>query len=243
MQDTEGSIELGVDTIKIVGDATKLFEELAKAQGEFPDVPRTAIGQIGKDRKFKYADYATIIKTVRPSLSKYGIALIQPLHSRGDVAVSTIILAGHGASIWASFAFEPDSNPQEFGRQHTYYRRYQLQGTMGLEGDDDADSSPKEKKETNGYTEKPPVQEQKSAPAVEQKTVAPTRLKTSYTLKELNNLLEAGMKQAGMKMADVREFYKEHVDKAGFEKPDSMSLEQKATLLDKMVKLKGVTPF
>ena len=146
--------------LTINGDPTKLFEELAKAQAEFIPVPRVDAGQVG-NTKFKYAGYATLMKCVRPALSKYGIVIIQPLHSHHDEdgiehAVTTTILAGHGASIVSSLSFEHDSNPQEFGRKHTYHRRYQLQSMLGIEGDDDADNVPlpKESKPTNGYIEK-----------------------------------------------------------------------------------------
>ena len=147
----EVGIEIGINTLKVEGDATKLFEMLAKAQAEFLDVPRVDDGQVGNDRKFKYAGYATLVKCVRPALNKYGIALIQPLHSLDGKAITTTILAGHGARIETSFAFHADyvkadkyggkkDDCQEFGRSHTYYRRYQLQSILGIEGDDDADS-------------------------------------------------------------------------------------------------------
>jgi len=146
-------IEIGVDTLKIEGDPTKLYEALAKAQAEFLPVPRSDEGQVGTSRKFKYAGYATLMRCVRPALTKHGIALIQPLHWRDDKAVTTTIIAGHGASIQTSFSFNADftrkdknggvtDDCQEFGRCHTYYRRYQLQSILGVEGDDDADNLP-----------------------------------------------------------------------------------------------------
>lgn len=147
----ESMIEIGVDTLKVEGDPTKLYEELAKAQSEFLDVPRIDDGQVGNDRKFKYAGYATLMKCVRPALNKHGITILQPLHFRDGKAVTTTILAGHGASLSCSFAFNADytkadkyggkkDDCQEFGRAHTYYRRYQLQSILGIEGDEDADS-------------------------------------------------------------------------------------------------------
>lgn len=137
--ETMNATEVGVDTLRIEGNPAQLYEALAKAQGEFPDIPRLSDGQAGS-RKFRFAGYATIIKCIRPALTKYGITVLQPLHSR-DEPVTTTILAGHGAAIISSLSFPPQKDPQEFGKQHTYYRRYQLQAMLGLEGDKDADES------------------------------------------------------------------------------------------------------
>ena len=39
------------------GAMTKLYAALGNAMANFPDLPRTATGQISKDRKFQYAPY------------------------------------------------------------------------------------------------------------------------------------------------------------------------------------------
>ncbi len=167
-------IEIGVDTLRIEGDATKLYEALAKAQAEFAPVPKLDEGQVGMSRKFKYAGYATLMKCVRPALTKYGVALIQPLHYRDGKAVTTTIIAGHGASIQTSFSFNADfsrkdktgavtDDCQEFGRCHTYYRRYQLQSMLGIEGDDDADGLPEVKPQ--GFSEAAPEKKEPKPPA------------------------------------------------------------------------------
>jgi ERF superfamily len=147
-----GQIEAELDSLAIKGDPTKLYEELAKAQAEFTPVPKGKVGQVGM-QKFKYASYAILIRCVRPALSAHGITILQPLHWRDGRAITTTILAGHGASIQSSFAFKAEftrkqkdgtlvDDPQEFGSHHTYYRRYQLQAMLGIEGDSDADDLP-----------------------------------------------------------------------------------------------------
>jgi hypothetical protein len=152
MSSNDFEIDVAFDTLAINGDPTKLYEELAKAQAKFTPVPKMSSGQVG-NQKFKYAGYATLMRCVRPALSEHGIVVIQPLHSRGDHAITTTVLAGHGASIRSSFSFKADftkkdkngvvsDDPQEFGRSHTYYRRYQLQAMLGIEGDRDADDLP-----------------------------------------------------------------------------------------------------
>lgn len=275
------AIEIGIDTLQIKGDPTGLYNALAAAQAEFAPVPKVDEGQVGMSRKFKYAGYATLMKCVRPALTKHGVALIQPLHYRDGMAITTTILAGHGASIATSFAFKADfsrtdknnvttDDCQEFGRCHTYYRRYQLQSILGIEGDDDADASDLPKAQfieqtkeasppkANGKTA--PVKasvEPKPAPVKEEKTVAsaapsvpttpapvePKAEPSTPDLKTLNNLIQEGMKQLSWKMIDVRSFYEMHVDEAGFEKADNMTIDQKRALFSKMVQLKNVTPF
>jgi hypothetical protein len=172
IMDTDNGIELGLDTLTIKGDPTKLYENLAKAQAEFLPVPKMSEGQAGQ-KKFKYAGYATLMRCIRPALTAHGIAIIQPLHSREDMAITTTIIAGHGASISCSFSFKADytkkfkdgtvvDDPQEFGRCHTYYRRYQLQAMLGIEGDSDADDLPDVNEEKAQFSE--PAKEPKSAP-------------------------------------------------------------------------------
>jgi hypothetical protein len=295
-------IEIELDTLVVKGDPTKLYEELAKAQAEFVPVPRAADGQIGM-QKFKYASYSTLIRCVRPALAKHGIAVFQPLHWRESKAVSTTILAGHGASIQASFAFDAEfqkkqkdgtvvNDPQEFGRHHTYYRRYQLQAMLGIEGDKDADDLPdvnegvqfaEERKATAVAYERPEAEsgvkepkkaspkakvsesvEQKPAPVKEETSVSaqpsePTtngkgngkkpepkpeaKPQPAADVKSVNELILAGMRQLGWELPQVKEFYKQHVDPAGFEKTGNMTIEQKRTLLGKMVELHQVAPF
>jgi hypothetical protein len=175
-------IEIGVDTLRFEGNVAKLYEELAKAQTEFTPIPRNKPGQSG-NRNFKYADYATIMRCVRPALAAHGISVLQPLHSRDGNAVTTTILAGHGGAIISSLSFPAQKDPQEFGKHHTYYRRYQLQSMLGLEGDKDADDLPDVNDEYQGFKEpakeaepKPSPKattasaEKKPAPAKEQKT-------------------------------------------------------------------------
>lgn len=261
MEEVKG-IDIQLGSLKIEGDATKLFEELARAQADFEAIPETAEGQIGRDRKFKYADFATLTRYTRPHLSKRGIVLLQPLHYENGKAVTTTILAGHGARIMASFHFTADPNPQDFGKAHTYYRRYQLQGILGLEGED-ADSVPMTSaKQTNGFSEPEKKTAPKAlatagkspAPANDQKTdtsAAPSDSSTTSTEKTssvpaddrpINARIIDAMKQLTWKMDDLKAFYKENVDKKGFDKADNLPPEVKESLWRLLIEKKGVLP-
>lgn len=261
MDSNANGIDLHISTLKIEGDPTTLYQKLAEAQAEFLPVPEESKGQVGKDRTFKYADFATIIKCIRPALTKHGIAFLQPLHTEGDMAVTTTILAGHGASIQASLMFNHDSNPQEFGRAHTYHRRYQLLGFFAIEGEDADDARKETEKMQQGFTEKksePRNEAPKAASSAAPAPVAKSPAASSASSGEgsskaspsdpannrpINDILKAGMKKLGWTMADVKAFYKESVDPAGVEKADNMTIDQKRALLKKMVELKGIEPF
>lgn len=273
----DDGIDMELDTLTIKGDPTKLYTELALAATEFRPVPKKNQGQAG-NKAFKYAGYATIMRCIRPALSAHGIAVIQPLHWRNHMAITTTIIAGHGASISCSFAFKSDftkkqsngvvDDPQEFGRCHTYYRRYQLQAMLGLEGDADADDLPDVNEEPTQFSEAPkekPASSPKASPVASAPTTVPEKVapvatkpesdspkpsngsavkaSAGETNKSLNELLTMAMKELKWQMEDLRTFFKEHVDEKGIDKVNNLTVEQKSKLMDQLVKLKGVTPF
>lgn len=229
-------VDIGIDTLKVEGNPAKLYEELAAAQGEFVPIPRMAAGQSG-NRHFKYADYSTIMRCVRPALTKHGISVLQPLHSRDGQAVTTTILAGHGAAIISSMSFAPHKDPQEFGKHHTYYRRYQLQSMLGLEGDKDADDLPdvNEQQSSQGFSEPAPKRESKPAPKASEsaeKKPAPvkeektaTSASTSATVTNgkaktpkpgldantVKSLISECMKKHKWRMLELKEFHHENI--------------------------------
>ena len=259
MNPKDGGIDLHISTLKIEGDATKLYQELAAAQAEFLPVPEESKGAVGNNRDFKYADFATIIRCIRPALTKHGIAFLQPLHTDGDMAVTTTILAGHGASITASLMFKHDSNPQNFGRDHTYHRRYQLLGFFAIEGEDADDARREGEKIQRGFTEKKSeprneVPKASSAVAAAKSPAASSASSGESSSKAsppsdpannrpINDILRDGMKKLGWNFTRLKAFYSEHIDPAGFDKADNLNIDQKRALLKKMVEIEGIEPF
>mgnify|MGYP001615386421 CR=1 FL=1 len=94
-------------------------------------------------------------------LAEQGVSMIQPFHTVGDKAAVSLIVSGHGASITSRMLFPIDKNVQIFGKESTYFRRYQLQAFFCLEGDRDADDpddaveTPAKVVKTNGTDSKP----------------------------------------------------------------------------------------
>lgn len=113
-----------------------LAAALAKAQGEFKAVARDKEVSTGS-YKFRYAELGTILESVRPVLSKHGIAVIQPLD---EGAIITELRHEAGGVISARFPFPSmPANVQQLGSLITYLRRYCLVSLLGIATEDDDD--------------------------------------------------------------------------------------------------------
>lgn len=126
----------------------KLFEALAKAQGEITAAELDAEGQAGT-RKYKYATLASVMSAVREPLSKNGLSIIQlPARvTRGDInllQLTTILAHKSGQSISNVFEmYPPKDDPQGIGSAMTYMRRYAVMAILAIAGanDDDAEGA------------------------------------------------------------------------------------------------------
>jgi len=142
-QESENPIWVDVDS-GFTGEPEQkceLFAALAKAQGEFGEVIKTAKGRKGHQEYF-YANLATLIAASRPALTRHGLAVIQPFSgglSQGVGRIETRLLHGSGASMWSVLSFTPQGDIKDLGSQVTYLRRYAYNALLGLDGDQDAD--------------------------------------------------------------------------------------------------------
>lgn len=200
---------ISVPNLKFVGDPTPLLAAITKASEEFNAVPTTFEGQAGA-RKFQYAKYHVVMKCVRDALRKQGVGLTHPLTSNGDRSVSTLMVSGHGALIMSVYEFPSDKNPQEFGKNHTYYRRYQLQAFFGLEGDKDADDfDPQDKIVVSKESVEPKQVSSGLSPSVPASAKAePVKeaAKDIEKVKSVNAMLSDTMKKMGWDIKKVTEF-------------------------------------
>lgn len=130
---------------------------LAKAQGEFPDIPKSREVRVPiKDREtrreigsytYKYATLDTILAAVRPALAKHGLALVQaPVLVEADgksVEVMRTTLF-HSSGEWLScdlpvFVAKGDNAAQAYGAGLTYSRRYGVMVLLCVAADEDTD--------------------------------------------------------------------------------------------------------
>lgn len=113
-----------------------LATALAEAQGEIENATKNSQNPHLKNR---YADLAEILNTVRPVLSRHGLAVSQhPAFAENMVQVETILL--HKSGEWmASTITTPvqKADPQGVGSAVTYARRYSLAAIVGLSQEDD----------------------------------------------------------------------------------------------------------
>lgn len=123
--------------IKHSEDMSEVFSALAKAQGEIENVEKT------KDNPFfksKYADLATVLLAVRPTLAKHDLCIIQmPVSSEaGEIAVATMIGHKSGQYIMSALPCKPaKTDAQSIGSVITYLRRYSASSMVGIAQEDD----------------------------------------------------------------------------------------------------------
>lgn len=136
-----------------------LAEALNKAQAEFTPAPENADNHYFKSR---YADLGSIIETVKPVLSKYGLSVSQFVEgNNGSIGLSNILM--HTSGEWLeSYVSMPVADTkgkavQEAGSTISYLRRYSLAAMLGIYagGDDDGNGvtsapQPPQKAQTNG---------------------------------------------------------------------------------------------
>lgn len=123
-----------------------LFAALAKAQGEIENASKSSTNPHFKSR---YADLAEVLNTVRPSLTKHGISLIQSTGFDGSmVSVTTILAHAEGGFITCVASCVPaKSDAQGIGSATTYLRRYSAAAVTGIaQEDDDGQSAAHDRK-------------------------------------------------------------------------------------------------
>lgn len=129
-----------------------LVDALAKAQAEFPTIPKTQEGKVkGTTEKgtpyeytYKYADLGDILTACRPILAKHGIAVVQRLRVVGQrLDVETLLLRGDewmactlGMQIPAA-----RNSAQSAGGLSTYLKRYSYCAMVGVQAEEDTDNS------------------------------------------------------------------------------------------------------
>jgi hypothetical protein len=130
------------DTIAKIADA------LSKFQADVQDPAKNSDNPFFKS---KYVELDDLLASVRPVLSKHGLAVIQEPSGEEKVCVKTIILHNSGEFI----EFEPvvlkpvKTDPQGVGSAITYGRRYALSSILGVAWDADDDGNKASGKDKN----------------------------------------------------------------------------------------------
>ncbi len=139
------SVEADVtkNELTILGDTTRLYAALAKAQSKFKGVEETKTvtvtpKQPKRPYSYKYADLTDYLDMVRPCLNREQVFLSQTT-TKGRVQT---ILGGHGATLVYTTEFaNSDLDPQQQGSLFSYYKRYSLAAALGVaSGGEDVDA-------------------------------------------------------------------------------------------------------
>jgi ERF superfamily len=117
----------------------ELFSAMAKAQAEMK-----IAGQDSENPFFKnfYADLASLVRASRPSLTKFGLSVLQQVlpNDDGQMILHTILGHSSGQYIESRMRILPVKNDiQSFGSYITYLRRYSYAAIIGCvaSGEDD----------------------------------------------------------------------------------------------------------
>lgn len=120
-----------------------IVESLSAAQAEYVIVPKNKTAKVktktGYEYTYAYADLADILAMALPRLSKHGIAFSQPhILVDGKLRVVTHLL--HKSGEWMQsdgIEISEDGDPQQFGAESTYFRRYDGASLLGIAPDED----------------------------------------------------------------------------------------------------------
>ncbi len=117
-----------------------LYAALAKAQGEFPEIPKNRVATIrpreGSQWSFKYSDLADLIGATRPALAANGLGFYQ--HPVNDwKEVRTIVFHESGAVIAELYPVKHKDGSkmhpgQDFAISWALARRYALSAMLGV---------------------------------------------------------------------------------------------------------------
>ena len=154
-------------------DIDKLADALAKAQGEFPVIPKDSEVEVKSKEgkllyKYKYADLTTIISATRPAMSKHGLSFTQGVVSGGFV---TTMMHSSGQTLKCGFipCKVPDqADMKQVAGLITYVKRISLTAALGVSADEDVDAAGVEGQQGNQTTKGPATK--KSEPASAAKT-------------------------------------------------------------------------
>ena len=145
---------------------TNLAPALAAAQAELGHAAKSSANPHFKST---YASLVEVVDTIRPTLAKHGLAVVQGfVPSEEGVTLETRLI--HSSGEWLSdeglYLPADKRNAQGFGSAATYARRYALMSLVGVAPDDDDDGNAASAKPApKAAAKKPAAKPEPDAPA------------------------------------------------------------------------------
>jgi hypothetical protein len=123
-----------------------IAKALASAQADYVPVPKNKTAKVkmksGGEFSYNYADLADCLSMAIPRLAKHGIAFTQP-HTFIDGKLRVVTFLLHESGEWLEsdgIEISEDGDPQQFGAESTYFRRYDGCSFIGVAPDEDTDA-------------------------------------------------------------------------------------------------------
>jgi hypothetical protein len=137
----------------------QLFASIAKAQGEFPAIPKDSEVEVkNKEGRFlyryKYADLTTIINCTRPALAKHGLSITQS-YLKEERMFYTRIMHESGHHLDTGFipcVIQDNLDMKTIAGIVTYVKRISLTAALGVSADEDVDAAHDEASHGNTST-------------------------------------------------------------------------------------------
>ena len=175
MDKTEGDNVIPITSPRHAKDLVALISEM-----ENPHRTKSAGG--GR-MSFKYATLDDILNQIRDRCAKHNFAFIQTfdeVENGRTVLLSRLIHASGEVASDSYFYFEMNANPQEAGKQITYYRRYTAAALFGITAEEDTDGPGRYKTEEQ--------QEEEETSTNEDYEKFKSLIEVSETVNDLNSL-------------------------------------------------------
>jgi len=144
--------------------STKI-DELTKALIEFKkNLPDLKTDKAAGGR-YKYQSLPTLLNAITPIMAKYGLSLMQPVHTLGDTTyIITLILHSSGQYLRSVTAIpekytmigklvNTNENLQAMGGALTYTKRHALKSMLGIDADEDTDGNSAYTQNGNRYNQ------------------------------------------------------------------------------------------
>ena len=110
-----------------------------EVQKELPEIGKDSEANAGSF-SYKYASLPVIFRAIKPVLHKHGFALTQT--SEGGNLITTLRhVSGECLSSSLEMPSPRSMSPQDYGKAHSYFRRYEVNGMLGLAPDEDTDAA------------------------------------------------------------------------------------------------------
>jgi len=151
------NIQTAIQTKYRSDDCKDLFAALAKAQSE---MSMAGLNSENPYFKSKYADLADMVRASRPSLTKYGLSIIQQIipNDEGSNVLHTLLCHLSGQWIESRMKITPAKNDiQSMGSYITYLRRYSMAALCGIVSSNDDDDGEIAMEETRKQIVKGPT--------------------------------------------------------------------------------------